>query len=471
VRNGGDDSNDGRSHATAWASISKVNAFSFSAGDSVLFLEGGTWKGKRLYVDWSGTSTAHAVVGAYHLDNGTPKRGFKTARPVIDGEDLIPTRYEAMVFVAGSRVRVENLAVLNSEGRGVVFAEGLAGQAAGLYVSNTYDCGIVFIEVDDALIEDNHVLESDREKLEDGKDWCSAIAVVRSDRALIRRNLVERSYGEGINSNYGSRDTVIEDNRVFGVRAVGIYADSSPNTTIRRNIVLGTTNSKYWRYTKTTGPGIVLNGEPYSHVAGGGSLADSVQSTNVRIYDNLVAFTGAGVAIWGGLPNSSFSNTSIYNNTFVDNGTQFLTVGEAMPNSVFANNILLSLSEGTADVSGSSSGLTTRNNYYSKGDPGGIYSHSSNRYTGLQIAKMSGWRTLDAHDDVAPADFAPMQVSTTNGAGYVGHLATATATDAYHLDFHSAPHNAPIDLGAIRFGAANPKTPKGPSGLGLLLDP
>jgi hypothetical protein len=467
VRNGGDDSQDGRSHATAWASLKKVNSFSFSAGDVVLLHEGSVWKGGRLFVDWSGTSTAHAVVGAYYLDAGTPKRGYKTARPRLDGEDKIPTEYEALVFVTGSRVRIENLAVVNSEGRGVTFSKGAGNQAAGLYVSNTWDCGLAFIDSPDPLAENNHIMEADRRKYEGNKNWCSALAIIRSDRAVVRRNLVERSYGEGININYGSRDAVVEDNRVFAVRAVGIYVDSAPNTTVRRNIVLGTSNSQYWRYAKTVGPGIALNTEPYSHVEGGGKLPTSVQSTNVHVYDNLVAFTGHGVAIWGGIPNTNLSGTLIYNNTFVDNGVQFSTTGEPMSNSVLANNILLSISEGTQDVYNTASGLTTRNNYYSQGDPGGRYSHSGNRYSGLQLAKMSGWRAIDSHDDVAPSHFAPMEVSTTNGAGYDGHLATAASKDAFHLDFNANPHNKPMDLGAIRFGAsAGPKTPKGPAALG-----
>jgi hypothetical protein len=33
VRNGGNDSADGRSHETAWASLSRVNSFTFAAGD------------------------------------------------------------------------------------------------------------------------------------------------------------------------------------------------------------------------------------------------------------------------------------------------------------------------------------------------------------------------------------------------------------------------------------------------------
>ena len=64
VRNGGDDSADGRSHATAWASISKVNSQSFSAGDNVLFHAGDRWRGATLVVDWGGTAEQRAVIGA-----------------------------------------------------------------------------------------------------------------------------------------------------------------------------------------------------------------------------------------------------------------------------------------------------------------------------------------------------------------------------------------------------------------------
>src|SRR5262245_3969855 len=116
VRNGGNDSADGRSHATAWASLDKVNGFSFAAGDQVLLYEGNRWVG-ALNVDWAGTSSALAVLGAYYLDNNTPKRGFRTAQPIIDGEDRLPSsRYAALVTVSGSRVRVENLRIKNSEG-------------------------------------------------------------------------------------------------------------------------------------------------------------------------------------------------------------------------------------------------------------------------------------------------------------------------------------------------------------------
>ena len=121
VRNGGNDSADGRTHATAWASLNRVNSYAFAAGDSVLLQEGSRFVNQKLRVGWGGTATQRAVVGAYYLDGSTPRRGYRTARPTIDGEDRIPaSHYDGLVIVAGvDRVRIENLQVMNSEGRAI----------------------------------------------------------------------------------------------------------------------------------------------------------------------------------------------------------------------------------------------------------------------------------------------------------------------------------------------------------------
>ena len=103
--------------------MSKVNNYAFAAGDRVLFHEGHRWVG-QLTVDWAGTASERAVVGAYYLDGSTPVQGYRTARPIIDGEDRLPSgRYAPLVGVRANRVRVENLRVQNSEGRGISVAE------------------------------------------------------------------------------------------------------------------------------------------------------------------------------------------------------------------------------------------------------------------------------------------------------------------------------------------------------------
>src|SRR3972149_11519392 len=64
VKNGGSDAADGLSDANAWETISKVNGSSFSAGDSILFKKGSTWR-EQLTVPSSGSAGNPITFGAY----------------------------------------------------------------------------------------------------------------------------------------------------------------------------------------------------------------------------------------------------------------------------------------------------------------------------------------------------------------------------------------------------------------------
>lgn len=68
----GNDNADGRSPATAWQTVAKVNAATFPAGAWVLFKGGGVWN-ESLTVKGSGTDGSPIVYGAYG-----------TGRPVLD---------------------------------------------------------------------------------------------------------------------------------------------------------------------------------------------------------------------------------------------------------------------------------------------------------------------------------------------------------------------------------------------------
>jgi hypothetical protein len=261
-------------------------------------------------------------------------------------------------------------------------------------------------------------------------------------------------FGEGLNAHTGSDRTLMERNYVFGARAVGIYLDSSPNLTVRRNIVVGTATTTYWRSGSTVGSGIVVNNELYHYPAGGGSLNASVQAKGAKIYGNLVANTATGIAFWGELPESSFDGALVYNNTLVDNNTQFSTSGKPIPNGKFVNNILLSISSGTRDVAGTNlGGMVARNNYFSKGNPGGGYSHTGNRYTGITLSKMSGWRTMTNRSQVSWRDFALARGATAIGAGDEEPRRQSNASNSFHLDHNAASHNAPMDMGGLTFSS------------------
>jgi hypothetical protein len=466
VRNGGSDSADGRSPATAWASLSKINSYVFATGDVVLLHEGDRFVG-QVTVDWAGTSSAHAVLGAYYLDGSNGVRGYRTARPIIDGEDRLPTtHYDSLVSVRAAFVRVENLRVEDSEGRGIATVSATGAQIVGCAVYNVYNAGVHFLKSLSSLAEANFVTGAGVGNQQDGAPWGGSIEMVQSNDTVVRGNTVSESFGEGINAHSGSQRTLVEGNYVFGVRAVGIYVDTAPDTTVRRNIVVGTATSAYWRSGTTVGAGIALNNESYHYPVGGGSLSVSVQAKNAKVYGNLVTYTSTGIAIWGQLPESSFDGTLIYNNTLVDNTTQFSTMGKPIPSGKLVNNILLSLSSGTQDIAGANlGGMITKNNYFSQGNPGGSYSHTGNRYTGVTLAKMSGWRAITSRDQVSWRDFVLTRGATAIAAGDEEPRATASATQNYNLDHNAAAHNQPMDMGGLTFATSAQSQPMAPAAL------
>lgn len=464
VRNGGNDSADGKSHATAWATLDKVNKFAFAPGDVVLLHEGHRWVGK-VTLDWPGTSTVRSVLGAYYLNGSTPVRGYKTARPIIDGEDKLPTgRYDALVLVTATRARVENLRVEDSEGRGIDIAKIDDVEVFGCAVYNTYNAGIHFEKSKGSRAENNFVTGAGIGNRQDGAPWGASLEAVKSESTVFRNNIVSEVFGEGINAHSGSNNTLIENNYVFGARAVGIYSDGAPNTIIRRNIVVGTANKTYWRSATSVGAGIALNNEKYHYPAGGGSQSTSVQSRGVKVYGNLVAYTSAGLAFWGELDQSSFDNVLVYNNTFVDNNTQVTSSSKPKPGAQFINNVLLSLSSGTKDVDGTKlGGMVARNNYFSQGNPGGDYVHAGNRFTGLKLAKMSGWRSVTSANQITWRDFAAQGGSTVIGAGDDTPRKSADGRNNYNLDHNGAEHDAPMSMGGLSF--STPIGPQAPSSL------
>jgi len=462
VRSGGDDAEDGRSHDTAWRTLSKVNAYRFASGDRVLFYEGNVWTG-QLVVDWAGTAETPVIVGAYYLAQGEPVRGFRAAPPVIDGEDMVPEQFDGLVRVKTDYVRVENLSVVNSRGRGIQFEDADYGVVADCETRNSYKSGIKFVRSQYAVVQRNSVTRAGRSGHMDGGTWGGAIELVASNDGLVRDNRVVEVHGEGINANHGSTGTVIQDNYVFGAQAVGIYVDAAPNTTVRRNIVVGTSNSEFWRTSRSVGAGIVLNNESYHYAANGGELDATVQSRRAKIYGNLVSGTAHGLGFWGQLPESTFDDVMVFNNTFVENETQLVLRDKPKSGSKFLNNILLSIGDDNRDVDRTSTdGMVARSNYFSRGTPGGDITAPNNVITGLSLARMTGWRAVNQAGEIDWQDFQIRGGSRGIGAGDSEPRSMSQGDNRYDHDYNDLPHNSAMDLGGLHYSDRPIKTPKKP---------
>ena len=87
VKPDGNDNASGKTHLTAWKSINKVNSYKFQTGDDVYFFAGGSWKLQKLAINWNGTSSNRAIVGAYYMNNGKETIGLpaQNKKPRIIG--------------------------------------------------------------------------------------------------------------------------------------------------------------------------------------------------------------------------------------------------------------------------------------------------------------------------------------------------------------------------------------------------
>ena len=471
VSQSGSDSNSGTSHTQPFRSVKRAME-RLSSGDSVYFRAGDQWDlTSPARITSSGSSSNPIVVGAYQVSGGNVDLRVSSNRPVFNGNLMVPTRanYEGLIHVTGRHVTVRDIVLKDSGGIGLRFHETDNGKVDNVKTDGSYFFGIQAFKSDKVDIKDCEVTRFGLGGRNYGEPvFPNGVSVRSSSNVRVRGCLVREGWGEGINSFYGSRNVVIEDNIVFAVRNIGIYVDSSDNVDVRNNLVLGTSNSAYHRYGNNSwvGPGIAFNNENYQFTNGGGSLTTSDFAKNVRVYNNLVAGTKIGVAFFGQHDSTVWRNFYVVHNTFVDNEAQFSAGPKPFNNAVIANNIFLSLSGNTRDVGDDTSdrNILWQSNYWSEGRPSFAMAGNDDVYDGLTVAKNNGWQSIDRYSEIGWADFKPTDSSSTVGAG--SNITDISVT----TDFNGAPHNAPRDLGALASGSGGPRSasrPKSPTQVAL----
>ena len=107
VSTNGNDANDGKSSATAWATLDKVNSYKFSAGDAVLFECGGSWRGQLVGRD--GVTYASYGIGAKPMIMGATRN---SADASLWKKTAVDNVYEYTLLVTNPG----NIAFIDSEG-------------------------------------------------------------------------------------------------------------------------------------------------------------------------------------------------------------------------------------------------------------------------------------------------------------------------------------------------------------------
>ena len=93
----GDDSNNGRSEESPWASLDKVNSANLNPGDGVFFRRGDIWRGKALIAQNGVTYSAYGE-GAKPGIYGSPENGADPSKwSLMEGTDNIWVFYKEIM--------------------------------------------------------------------------------------------------------------------------------------------------------------------------------------------------------------------------------------------------------------------------------------------------------------------------------------------------------------------------------------
>ncbi len=255
----GKDSNDGLSPKTPWASLEKVNGFTFKPGDSIFFKSGTTYFG-RLKPKGSGKADAVIVIDKYG----------EGVKPCIQGEGKFN---EALLLENVEYWEVNNLDISNKGvdvapgRRGVLVKAENFGECHHIYLRNlsVHDVNGSLVKSKgggsaifwknsgdsiptrfvDLRIENCHLFRCERNGINSGgytsrRNWYPSLQVV------IKNNLLEEIPGDGI-VPIGCDGAVVENNIMrncpdilpFDEAAAGIWPWSCDNTLIQFNEVSG----------------------------------------------------------------------------------------------------------------------------------------------------------------------------------------------------------------------------------------
>lgn len=493
VKNGGNDSNTGLSDAQAWATVSKVNSFTFSASDDVYFKVGSTWN-EALIVDWSGTSGDRAIIGAYYMD-GTETTGVSTGgvKPILNGTyptvkvwDAAPSNGAAVpsylwdgliTLSAASYVTITNIKLTNSAGFGIVIEGGhdnivdsidsyIAAEANTTVKNSSYNNLIK-----NSTMQYCGMLDKEFPSLSGTHPGCNAF--VNSYKNVFENNVVTSAWGEGA-SNWGANayNNIFKDN-IISAYAVGIYLGYSHDNIVENNIVIGDPSGNFDRTSGYVGSGIETTGET------GASLRNIIRN-------NLVAGTHACflIDLWpdivtaGGKSSGKFiGNTCVGNRYPLVSYSRASDYIHATENYEIANNIFYDSDLGCEMAT--SSYYNLHNNVWGDGQPADTDCRGTNdinsaptlnttsdfRLFGpLNIPTATDFQmvTTSAGENVGSDLSATETLLTINDTNYPLRVSTANAVSANTLsvDYTYAARANPPDIGALEVGSSPaPGTP------------
>lgn len=270
-----------------------------------------------------------------------------------------------------------------------------------------------------------------------GSHFDEGVALEDTTTSVIRNNLVENNWGEGIDVMHDTNATldvgltepmnnVVQGNVVHNAWAQGIYNDAASGTFISGNLVYFDNSA----YQPSQNNGIIIADE---NVVGEGA-------TNVVIENNIVYGAMAGLRYGSYLGDRGLHYATIAGNTCINSTSAGVWIDNAptTTGNVITDNIFLSSAGSAANVP-NAAGLTfSYNAWY--GVTSGKQTGTGDVLTDPQLAGESGGVFVSSNDSSRSA-YVPAKTSPVVGKGsYAPLLGT---------DFFTSQRPSPLSIGAI----------------------
>lgn len=359
---GGNDSAIGTSPLTPWKTLANVSARVSTIGADVWLKAGTVCEDQQLTVDWSGTSTDHAVVGGYYVSGGVAYQNDPDeptglpvdyvyshgARPEINGTNAascgtacaygsgstsnpaaVPqNQYGALIKINPkiAYVDVQDLRLDDSSGLAVQASETTHVTVKRVAIDRTMNAFVQASKTRDFILRDSYMTRWGYVSYQQGGGKPAALSLTNAqDYTLVNRMLIENNdvaigpNGEGIDPIFGANTVIIRGNRIGGLTGPCVYLQGK-NLVVEYNICYGGTGLG----SETTGVAGV--GIKFQYEDGDGSTEHHKPMTGNIVRGNLLVnlnscfgFTLEPTSRLD--PAANYFEVEYYNNTCVLSGT------------------------------------------------------------------------------------------------------------------------------------------------------
>jgi parallel beta-helix repeat protein len=312
VATNGNDSNNGTSTSTPFATINK--AASVAVAGDVVHVRGGIYT-QTVSIHNDGTASARILFRSYPGETAT-----------IDGSNTAPGTV-LVNFYDANYVDFTHFEIVNSKHVGISLWSSKNCTLANNVIHNSLKSGI-YVGADligqsyDNRISNNRIYNNVMENTAHTSGG-TALGINKSHRVTVAGNTIYENHGQGISYSGGGNDGLITQNTVYDNYNINIAITDTANTRVERNLLYGSGNTVY--YDAGNPPhGIGLNG-----------VVD-----NVRVVNNILVDSRWGIYTYGS--GNRVLNSTIANNTLHDASSRMIYIGTSTlghSNNFIENNI------------------------------------------------------------------------------------------------------------------------------------